>query len=260
MATTIQTEIELRRDGGTASIILRPPAGKPATLHHAVLDAIAEAVEALHADPPEVVVIRAAEPRFFCVGADVSALADLDASSVGPWVDRGHELFNRIADLPCPVIAAVRGYALGGGLELALACDLIVADASAKLGLTEASLGFVPGWGGCRRLAQRIGVARAKHWFFTGTIADPAAAHRAGLVDVLVDDDRDFDAALTALTDRITAQNRGSLTAFKRLVGGEESAARHLSRAGEREASVRCVGDPDNRARVAAFLEQRGKP
>ncbi len=125
--------------------------------------------------------MRSTSDRFFCVGANINALNDIDENSIAPWVLKGHQVFNQIEDLAMPVIAVVEGYAMGGGLELAMACDLIFASQEAKFAQSEASLGFIPGWGGTHRLARRVGVSKAKFYFYSGKMLGAQEAKEIGL-------------------------------------------------------------------------------
>jgi enoyl-CoA hydratase len=148
MTTTISLSITDR----VGTLTLTPAtAGKPPTLNHAVLDqfdaVLAQLETAARSADLDLVFIRSAAPKYFCVGADVASLQTLDAESIILWVEHGHRVFNRLEDLPVPVVARVEGYALGGGLKLAMACDAIFASESAQLGQTEAKLGFVAGSG-----------------------------------------------------------------------------------------------------------------
>lgn len=250
----LPTRIGLDGDAvGVATLTLIPADGKPPTLHESVLDELDEAVAQIEADRPRSVVIRSASHRFFCVGADISALETLDASAMSAWVERGHRVFNRLSVLPCPVIAGVGGYALGGGLELAMACDIVVVDRTAKLGLTEASLGLVPGWGGVRRLAARIGVGRAKAMFFTGDVTDASEAARIGLADRLVDD---LDLEIEAITAAIGARGEIALRGFKAVLA-EPTIDRYAACHAEAMYSVECMEDESTRQRIRDFLDAR---
>ena len=181
-----QTHVQWRVDGGIGRIDLRPEAaGKPATVDWTVLDELECALYALSAlrTTLDLVEVHGAAPKYFVVGANIAVLETLDGDAIQAWVARGHAVFGQLAILPIPTVAVVEGYALGGGLELALACDWIVAHEGARFGQPEANLGVVPGWGGTWRLAQRIGLARAKLLCLTARQIDTAQAHSWGLVD-----------------------------------------------------------------------------
>src|SRR4051812_15409332 len=181
----MSTSIELRRSGVLAELVLVPAEGRPATLDHATLDRLDEQLAAIEkaGEAIRAVILRNASAKYFCVGADLNSLQHLNGDTITPWIEHGHRVLDRLEKLPQPVVARLEGYALGGGLELALAADFIVASESAQLGQTEARLGFITGWGGAWRLPRRIGVARAKELFFTGRIVPAREAVTLGLVN-----------------------------------------------------------------------------
>lgn len=147
------------------------------------------------------VVVTAAGDRSFCAGADIKkfkALAPLDMWA--QWTRRGHRVFNHLAALRQPTIAAVSGNAYGGGLELALACDLRVLANTATLGLTEVGIGTLPGWGGTGRLRDIIGIGRAKQMIFTGEPVHADQALSWGLVNQLAASAQVIDVALALAT------------------------------------------------------------
>jgi len=257
-AQPVGTTVRLHRGGDTATLTLTPPAppGKPPTLDHPLLNSLDAAIAELEADPPRLAVLRSATPKYFCVGANLHALRAIDEQTIRPWVEHGHRVVNRLEDLPCPTVARVAGYAVGGGLELAMACDLIFAEAGATLGLTEARLGFIPGWGGCRRFVERVGVAAAKRHFFAGRTMDAAAAAGLGLVD-FVGDAAAVDAELAAFADEVSQCSRYAVSTFKRIVDAERRAARDRNLDAEATHSVGCLREPDAADRLAAFLDRK---
>ena len=163
---------------------------------------LAEAVEPLATDQGvRAVVLTGAGERAFCVGADLkerNGFSDADLMAQRPHF---RAAFGGILDLPVPAIAAVHGFALGGGLELALSCDLVVCDETAVLGLPEVTVGVIPGGGGTQLLVRRLGSARAADLVFTGRKLDVAEADRLGLVDrrVAVGTDREVALQLAAV-------------------------------------------------------------
>jgi enoyl-CoA hydratase len=130
---------------------------------------------------PRVVILTGGGDKAFVAGADIEALAKMSADDARRFSRLGHRLGESIESLPIPVIAAVNGYALGGGCEVALACDFIYASDTAKFGQPEAKLGAIPGFGGTQRLMRRVGIARAREILFTGEPIDAAEALRIGL-------------------------------------------------------------------------------
>ncbi|MFE9093516.1 enoyl-CoA hydratase/isomerase family protein [Streptomyces sp. NPDC007264] len=176
--------VRLERHGDTAVISLARPE-KLNALTPAMLGDLAGCADAVHADDTvRAVLVTAEGDRAFCAGADLGAFADHDALAVWRhWVHTGHEAFRRLAALRQPTIAVLQAGAFGGGLELALACDLRVAADTARLGLPEVGIGTLPGWGGTARLTALIGPARAKRLILTGDLVDATTALQWGLVD-----------------------------------------------------------------------------
>ncbi|MCC9739747.1 enoyl-CoA hydratase/isomerase family protein [Streptomyces sp. MNU89] len=177
---------------------------------------LTEACDALTADPSaRVVVLTSSHERAFCVGADLkerNSFTDAELLRQRP-VNRA--AYTGVLELPMPTVAAVHGFALGGGFEIALSCDLIVADPTAVVGLPEVSVGVIPGGGGTQLLPRRVGAARAAELIFTGRRVAAAEALSLGLVDQLADEGRDREEAL-ALATRIAANSPVGLRAAKR--------------------------------------------
>ncbi|MCU1429081.1 MAG: enoyl-CoA hydratase/carnithine racemase [Actinomycetia bacterium] len=181
-----------RRDDGVTLITLNRPPMNP--LSEAMLEAIAGAAEDLGADPSVKAVVITGGEKAFAAGADIKEFGDQDAArKIGATFRRA---FDAVAAIPRPVIAAIRGYALGGGLELALSCDFRVAGEAARLGQPEILLGIVPGAGGTQRLPRLIGPARAKNLIFSGHQVHAPEALAIGLVDKVVADHEVLEAAL----------------------------------------------------------------
>jgi len=179
-----QTEaVVLRRqEDATARLTLNRPKALNA-LNAEVLSELAVAVESALTDPAiRVVVIDAAGDRAFCAGADLDELAGLDSAAALDLLNRGQSLLRRIEQAPKPIIAAVNGYALGGGFELALACHFILASDLARFGLPEATLGLIPGYGGTQRLVCAAGRQTALRVMLTGSRLTAGEAANAGLL------------------------------------------------------------------------------
>ena len=128
-------------------------------------------------------VLKSRSPIAFSAGADIAVLEGINASTIAGWIQRGHQSLERLECFPAPTVAVLEAPALGGGLELALACDHIIAVPDATVGLTEARLGFVPGWGGTRRLSRRVGHSRAMQLIARGEILSAERAQTLGIVD-----------------------------------------------------------------------------
>ncbi len=161
------------------------------SLNFAMLNALKEQIDILRFDPDiRVVIITGSGDRAFCAGADLKERATLSPIQVKQFIYTIRNLFTDIEELNKPVIAGVNGIALGGGAELALACDIRIAAASASMGLTETKLAIIPGAGGTQRLPRLVGKGKAKELIFTGRRVNAEEAEKIGLVNAVCDPDR----------------------------------------------------------------------
>jgi enoyl-CoA hydratase len=202
--------------------------------------------------------VRSSSDRYFVVGANINALQTIDAETIVPWVTKGHTVFNQLESLPMPVIARIEGYALGGGLELAMACDILAASRNAKFGQPEANLGFVTGWGGSHRLPRRVGLGRAKELFFTGKVIDAEQASAIGLID-FVGDSSELEEYLSSLIEGIRRCSGLAVSEMKKLVNDSLDLTLEQACAAEAVASSICIASQDTKVRVTEFLESRKK-
>ncbi len=176
----------IERDGAVVTITVNRPKALNA-LNPPTLAELLRCCEDVRADAGvRCLMITGAGERAFVAGADIAAMEGMSALEGRSFALAGQNVMHRIEQLPIPVIAAVNGFALGGGLELALACDLILASDTAKFGQPEINLGIIPGFGGTQRLARRIGIAAARWLIFTGDTVDAREAQRLGLVNRIV--------------------------------------------------------------------------
>uniref|UniRef100_A0A6I8N1G0 AU RNA binding methylglutaconyl-CoA hydratase n=1 Tax=Ornithorhynchus anatinus TaxID=9258 RepID=A0A6I8N1G0_ORNAN len=170
------------QDKGIVVLGLNRPQAKNA-LSWNLIKQLSQSLEALKSDKKvRTVIVRSEVPGVFCAGADLKERAKMEAGQVGAFVSKVRGVINELAQLPVPTIAALDGLALGGGLELALACDIRVAASSAKMGLVETKLAIIPGAGGTQRLPRTVGPALAKELIFSGRLLDGDEARAAGLV------------------------------------------------------------------------------
>ena len=207
-----------------------------------------------HADDVRVVVLTGAGDRAFVAGADIKYMSGLGVSEAKAWGALGHEAGRLLETMPKPTIAAVNGFALGGGCELALACDIRYASQRAKLGQPEVNLGIIPGWGGTQRLARVCGLGVAKELIFTGRTVDAEEALRIGLVngvhDPVLDRARET-AQLLARKSPVALRVMKELA--NRALGGE-----HAGNLGaEAEEFGELFGTLDAKEGLAAFVEKR---
>lgn len=250
------TSVKLRIEGGVAEMQLIPLESKPPTLSHEVLEKLDACLEAIEQSSARIVYLTSASSKYFCAGANIEVLKQTNLETIGPWIETGHRVLNRLEDLPCPVVSLIRGYAMGGGLEIALACDLIFTDESAKLAQSEARLGFIPGWGGCRRLVDRVGISKAKYLFYSGSLLEGKAAHEYGLVD-FCGTAEELSAYKDQFTESVLKNNYNAISTFKRIVDDEQKAARVRNAEAEATNSVSCLKDEDTLKRLDDFLNRK---
>jgi enoyl-CoA hydratase len=223
-----------------------------ATAYHELIAAL-EACEA-HAGLRAVVLTG--EGKAFVAGADIDGYADMDTPSFRAFLALARSCSRKLRTLAQPVIAAVNGWALGGGFELALCCDLIVASERARFGLPEAKLGLLPGNGGTQRLARVAGPQVARALTMTGDHLSAARAHELGLVYAVVEPDRLLDEAL-AVAARIGACGPAAVAMAKSLIDEGLDAPLETALTLEVEATAHLFASADGREGVRAFLDKR---
>ncbi|MHB1133935.1 MAG: enoyl-CoA hydratase/isomerase family protein [Chloroflexota bacterium] len=246
-----------RLEGELALITLNRPRARNALNRQMVEDLNAALDTAEAEDTVKVIVLTGAGGKAFCAGADLQELqARTTLSELGPAAQARRRVPDRLENGPKPTIAAVNGWALGAGCELACACTLRLADETARFGLPELNLGIIPGLGGTQRLARLIGKGRAMHMLLTGEHIDAMAAYSVGLVSRVVPAAELLDAA-RALGRCVAAKAPLALRAAKDAVNlGYEmdlTAALEL----ENRLAALCHGSADKNEGIAAFLEKR---
>jgi enoyl-CoA hydratase len=203
-----------------------------------------------------VVVLTGAGDRAFAAGADIKEMEAMTVDEARAWGALGHECGRLLETMAKPTLAAVNGFALGGGCELALACDVRYASARAKLGQPEVSIGIIPGWGGTQRLARVVGVGLAKELILSGRTVDADEALRIGLVNALFPPEELLDRTLE-LAGSLAAKSPLVLAAAKEMVNlalqGELSAG--LDEEAERFAQL--FASEDQKEGMRAFVEKR---
>jgi enoyl-CoA hydratase len=242
--------IILTAEDGVATLTLDRPA-KLNAIGPEMLAELARLLAQIDGDgDTRALIVTGSGGRAFSVGADVNAWSALDPLDMWRrWIRDGHRVLERLAHLRQPTIAAINGYAFGGGLELALAADIRIAADSATFALPETKIGTLPGWAGTKRLPEAIGPARAKQMIFSGSRIDAATAERWGLVNEVI--------ALEGLMDRcrslaseIAANAPVSVQLAKAIISGDEAAA-------EAFAGALAAGTEDGREGIVAFREKR---
>jgi enoyl-CoA hydratase len=202
-----------------------------------------------------VVIFTGSGDRAFIAGADIAEFAQRSAVEQRALMD-GRRIFDEIAAYPKPTIAMVNGFAVGGGCELAMACDFRIAARSARFGQPEIRLGLIPGGGGTQRLPRLVGAGRALRMILTGDMIDADEAWRTGLVDELVDDGMLRERTMQ-LARTMAAQSPLAVRLAKAAVAAAWEAPLGAGLALERELFITAFGSDDGREGVAAFLEKR---
>ena len=223
-------------------------------LNGEVLDALKREVEALRGKAKAIIVTGAG--KAFVAGADIAAMKALGREEAAAFARRGHAVGDAMAEFPGPIFAAINGYALGGGLELAMACDILVASDKAVVGQPEAKLGVVPGFGGSQRLPRRTGPGVAKWLLMSGESVKADEALRLGIVDRVVPHDT-LLAECRAMAEKILANGPLATAWCKKLV--DEGLETDLWEALEYEAETfgAAFATKDQKEGMAAFLEKR---
>jgi enoyl-CoA hydratase len=246
-----------RETRGPVAVLTLDNPGKLNALSIEMLDGIGGHLDEIEPDDAvRAVVITGAGEKAFAAGADIGHMREATVQEARDYAERGHALFARIEAFPKPVIAAINGFALGGGCELVLACDIRLAADSARLGQPEVNLGIFPGWGGTQRLPRLTTPGFAKDMIFTGRHVGAAEAHDAGLVNHLYPQAELIDRAV-ALGEEIAKKSPLAIAVAKRLVNEalegdyRDALARELAAFGDAFATE------DQREGMAAFFEKR---
>jgi enoyl-CoA hydratase len=248
--------LQLGRHEAVATVTLNRPQALNA-LDPATLRELARAVREIRRDAGvRAVILTGAGPKAFSAGADIAAMADMEPHEGHSFSQLGHDVMARIEALAVPVVAAVNGVALGGGLELALACDFIVAGEGARFGQPEINLGLVPGFGGTQRLVRRIGQGRTRDLVYLGKTITAGEALRIGLVDRVVPA-AELPAAAASLAAELAAKAPIALAQAKRTTAVAADTDLGTGCRFEIEAFATTFATDDRREGLRAFRERR---
>ncbi|MCF6469457.1 enoyl-CoA hydratase [Nonomuraea sp. MG754425] len=244
--------LEVRYEGGVATVVIdRPPAN---AVDPAMIEEFLDLVPRLAEDPEVRCVVITGTGRFFVAGADIAVMRDLSEANhvrMRRWIE-----VQRLLELaPKPVIAAMNGHALGGGAELALACDLRILAEPATFGFPEMNLGLFPGAGGSQRLPRLLGPHRAKLLMIEGARLTATEALRLGLVDVVAGED--FDQVVARHADTLAAKPTRTIGMLKRIVDEGYGLPIEQALEGERAAVMELIHTDDAAEGLQAFLDRR---
>lgn len=250
---SVMAPVRCTVEDNIATVVIDRPEALNA-LNSETLDAIQQTATNLVGKAGAIVLTGAG--KAFVAGADIAEMKDYGPDEAAAFSRRGQAAFQALQDFPGPVVAAINGFALGGGLELALACDILVASEKAKLGLPETTLAVIPGFGGTQRLPRRVGPGHAKRLMFTGQMIGAAEARSIGLVDLVSDpDDLLSDAHRVAATS--LRNGPLAIAACKQLIndGADLPLAKAIS--AEADAFGTIFKTKDRREGMDAFLAKR---
>jgi enoyl-CoA hydratase len=241
---------------GIATITLN----RPEALNAFSKDVVEELLQALedikNDESVRVVVLTGAGEKAFSAGADIKAMAGMTALRARELSLMGEKLCLALENLEKPVIAALNGYALGGGLEVAMACDLRIASETAKMGQTEINIGLIPGWGGTQRLTRLIGKTKAKELVLTGKIIDAKTAEQLGIVNMVVPT-AEFRGIVRQFALDLVARAPVAVKVAKALINKGEDIGLESALALEREGFGVVASTEDLQEGVKAFTEKR---
>jgi enoyl-CoA hydratase len=252
MGNTLLTE----RDGALVVLTLNRP-DKLNALNAELFGELDVALASLAGDPSiACAILTGSGEKAFAAGADIAAMLDMSPEDARHFSELGHRICSRIERAPFPVIGAVNGFALGGGCELALACDFLYASDKAKFGQPEVNLGVTPGFGGTQRLARRVGLARARELCYTGDTLSADEALRLGLVNAVVPH-AELMGKVKDVATKIAKKGPLAVAQCKRVIFSGEGVPLDSANALETQAFAMLFGTKDRREGMAAFLEKR---
>ncbi len=241
---------------GIATITINRPQALNALNEETLKEISSRLADARRDENIKVIVFTGAGDRAFCAGADLNMMKGKSAYNGMHLSYRGQQLTLEIEELQKPVIAALNGYTLGGGLELAMACDIRIASENAQLGQPEVAVGLIPGWGGTQRLPRLVGKGKAKEMIFTGGRVDAQTAEQLGLVNKVVPLDQ-LKLVVKELASEIMSKPPIAIELAKQLINQSTEIDLRAGLINEAEAFGVLASTEDFREGVGAFLEKR---
>ncbi|MFQ6064162.1 MAG: enoyl-CoA hydratase/isomerase family protein [Candidatus Bathyarchaeia archaeon] len=240
---------------GVATITINRPKANVVN-KETILEISARLDDAEKDEDVKVIVITGSGDRFFCAGLDLKWIKGISTVDAMNFTLFAQKLTKKIEELRKPVIAAINGYALGGGLELAMSCDLRIASENAKLGQTELNVGVIPGWGGTQRLPRLVGRGIAKELILTGKMIDAATAKQLGLLSAVVPPDK-LKSAVKELASELMTKSAVGIQLVKQLVNSSMEIDLTKGLVQEAQAFGVIVSTEDFAEGVSAFIEKR---
>jgi enoyl-CoA hydratase len=249
--------IIFQKDGNIALVKINRPKAMNA-LNSEILKELNNLLDEIALDEEIYVVMLTGEGKAFVAGADISEMKDFNTLEGRNFGVLGNKVFRKIESMDKPVIAAINGFALGGGCELSMACDIRIASSKAKFGQPEAGLGITPGFGGTQRLARLVGMGMAKQLIFTGEIIRADEALRIGLVNKVVEPEQLMDETLN-LAKKIAANAPIAVRMCKAAINRGMQADIDTGLMYESEAFGLCFSTEDQKEGMSAFIAKRDK-
>ena len=250
------TTLLIAREGNLVVLTLNRP-DKLNALNAELLAELDAALATLSADPSvSCAILTGAGEKAFAAGADIAAMLEMSTEQARAFSELGHRICSRLEKAPFPVIGAINGFALGGGCELALACDFLYASDKAKLGQPEVNLGVMPGFGGTQRLARRVGIGRARELCYTGDTVPADEALRIGLVNAVVPA-AELMTKVREVATKIATKGRLAVAQCKRVLYTGADIPLDVANALETQSFAMLFGTQDRAEGMKAFLDKR---
>jgi enoyl-CoA hydratase len=247
--------LKIDRIGSIATLSINRPEALNA-LNYKLLVELKSAVDSISADDSVHVLILTGEGRAFAAGADIAEMKDMGPDQARGLAKLGLEVFRAVELMEKPSIAAVNGFALGGGCELAMSCDIRIASSKAKFGQPEVNLGVTPGFGGTNRLARLVGPAKAKEMIFTGDVIDALEAEKLGLVNMVTEPESLMGKSME-LAEKIASRGQLAVRYSKQAINRSFETDIETGMEIERNLFSLCFATEDQKEGMDAFLNKR---
>ena len=252
MTTAKNNMMEVKKEDGIVTLTINNP---PMNVFNTeLLLQMGKIFDELEKEEDVDVIIITGAGKAFVAGADIKEMSVKNPGQASEFSKLGQSVLSRIENFPKPVIGAVNGFALGGGTELAMCCDIVVASENAKFGQPEVGLGVIPGFGGTQRLPRLVGKNKAKELIFTGSIIDANEALRIGLVNIVVKHEGVMDAT-KKIAEKIKSNAPVAVKLSKELINKDVDLSHALSL--EADAFSKCFSTEDMKEGMSAFVEKR---